>query len=99
MVQLIGIKEINNMNIKQISSENIFKYIYLALLLSIIGSIIFSYFFIYDNVYLSINFDESKYDAALSKTGDIDMNKFNKVIEQIDTRNVKKNINIQDIFN
>ena len=86
------------MNIKQISSEKIFKYIYLVLFLTIATSLVFSYFFIYDNVYLAINFDESKHDAALSKTSDIDMEKFDQVMEKINTRSVKKDINIRNIF-
>ena len=86
------------MNIKQIGSEKIFKLFHLLLLLLTIGGLTLSYFFINTNVYSSINFDESKYDAALSKTDDIDMGRFNDVIKKIDAKNVKKNIDTITIF-
>ena len=87
------------MNIKQIESGKIFKLLYLLLILLTIGGLALSYFFIKNNVYSSINFDASEHDTALSKTNDIDMERFNNVIKKIDAKNVKKGIKIENIFN
>ncbi len=86
-------------NKKKSTIKKITKYFYLSLFLINLVAIFYSYLFIKKNVYFSINFDESNFPQNLRELGDINMSKFNEVINKIDEKKISKTPKINDFFN
>lgn len=92
-------KNSQDLSTKKIPPINKIKvYFYIALLLINIVALCYSYLFIKDNIYYSINFNESNLPNNLGELGNVDMQKFNEVIDNIDSKKISKTLKINDFL-
>ncbi len=73
-------------------------YFYIALLLVNVVALFYSYLFVKDNIYYSINFNESNFPQNLRELGNVDMQKFDEVINKIDEKKISKTLRINDFL-
>ncbi len=73
-------------------------YFYIALLVANIIVLFFSYSFVKNNIYYSFNFDESNFPKNLRNLNDVNMDKFDKVIKEIDNKKISETLKINDFL-
>ncbi len=89
----------NSSTKKMPSINKIRTYFYISLFFINIIILFYSYLFVKDNIYYSINFNESNFPQNLRKLGNVDIQKFDEVVNKIDKKKISKTLKINDFLN
>lgn len=83
----------------KIKFKHVFRYIYILMIMINLGLIYYTYGFYKENVYPSLTFNEDYIESrAKYNTGDINLDKFNRVIRKIEYQGDRAEIS-KNIFN